>query len=232
MTIGISNDIPFILADPLRPNAQALQFSFSIPRAYVSDSLAASSANSTAFCSRIPARKAFTIERQPQSVGWFVAPRINLDLRDIAGHAGWDVGMFIAPLFSDRQYHNYFYSVAPSFATPSRPAYQASGGYAGTELLVATSRRYRDFWVGANHCQMTSMPVDPSPCVAYQGCDADSPVTWCEFAGGHTVPPFAAAAIISSASASVRVCPSTRRRITDGCARSRPTEGAHNRRHG
>ncbi len=97
----------------------------------------------------VPARKAFTIERQPQSVGWFVAPRINLDVRDIAGRAGWDVGMFIAPLFADRQYHDYFYSVAPSFATPSRPAYQAAGGYAGTELLAATSRRYREFWFGA-----------------------------------------------------------------------------------
>jgi outer membrane scaffolding protein for murein synthesis (MipA/OmpV family) len=98
---------------------------------------------------RMPVRKAYTIERQPQSVGWFVAPRINLDLRDVAGHAGWDVGMFIAPLFADRQYHDYFYSVAPPFATPSRPGYQASGGYSGSELLVATSRRYRDFWFGA-----------------------------------------------------------------------------------
>ena len=98
---------------------------------------------------RIPVRKAFTIEGQPRSVGWFVAPRINLDLRDIAGHAGWDAGMLIAPLFADRQYHDYFYSVAPSFATSSRPAYQAAGGYSGTELLAAVSRRYPNFWVGA-----------------------------------------------------------------------------------
>lgn len=98
---------------------------------------------------RIPVRKAFTIERQPQSTGWFVAPRLNLDLRDIAGHAGWDVGMLIAPLFADRQYHDYFYSVAPSYATASRPAYRAPGGYSGTELLAATSRRYRNYWVGA-----------------------------------------------------------------------------------
>ena len=98
---------------------------------------------------RVPVRKAYSIERQPQSAGWFVAPRVNLDLRDVAGHAGWDVGMFIAPLFADRQYHDYFYSVAPSFATAGRPAYRAAGGYSGTELLVATSRRYREFWIGA-----------------------------------------------------------------------------------
>jgi len=97
----------------------------------------------------IPVRRAFSIERQPRSAGWFVAPRINLDIRDIAGHVGWDVGMFVAPLFADRQYHDYFYSVASPFATPGRPAYQATGGYSGTELLVATSRRYREFWFGA-----------------------------------------------------------------------------------
>jgi outer membrane scaffolding protein for murein synthesis (MipA/OmpV family) len=98
---------------------------------------------------RIPVRKAFSIERQPQSAGWFVAPRINLDVRDIAGHAGWDIGMLVAPLFADRQYHDYFYAVAPAFATPGRPAYKAPGGYSGTELLVATSRRYRNYWFGA-----------------------------------------------------------------------------------
>jgi hypothetical protein len=39
------------------------------------------------------------------------------------------------------------------------------------------------------------MPTDPSPCVAYQGCDDGYPVTWCEFAGGHSPPSFASAAI-------------------------------------
>lgn len=53
----------------------------------------------------------------------------------------------------------------------------------------------RDYWVKANHCQAQTMPVDPSPCVAYSGCDNDAPVTFCEFMGGHNVPPFAAGAI-------------------------------------
>jgi poly(3-hydroxybutyrate) depolymerase len=65
------------------------------------------------------------------------------------------------------------------------------------DTVVATSsgEASRDFWVKANHCQMQTAPVDPSPCVAYAGCDADLPVTFCEFSGGHTVPSFAAAAI-------------------------------------
>ncbi len=37
-----------------------------------------------------------------------------------------------------------------------------------------------------NHCGEQTMPVDPSPCVTYQGCDEGYPVTWCEFDGGHS----------------------------------------------
>jgi polyhydroxybutyrate depolymerase len=70
-----------------------------------------------------------------------------------------------------------------------------SNGDNDTIVPTAQERASRDFWVSANHCQTTSAPVDPSPCVAYQGCDSGSPVTWCEFAGGHTIPPFAGSAI-------------------------------------
>jgi poly(3-hydroxybutyrate) depolymerase len=70
-----------------------------------------------------------------------------------------------------------------------------SNGDNDTVVPTAQERASRDFWVGANHCQMTSKPVDPSPCVAYDGCDPGNPVTWCEFMGGHTIPPFAGTAI-------------------------------------
>ena len=65
------------------------------------------------------------------------------------------------------------------------------------DTVVATSsgEASRDFWVKANKCQMESVPVEPSPCVAYNGCEADLPVTFCKFMGGHTVPSFAGAAI-------------------------------------
>ena len=41
----------------------------------------------------------------------------------------------------------------------------------------------------------TTAPADPSPCVAYQGCDAGYPVQWCPHDGAHVIPSFAAAAI-------------------------------------
>jgi polyhydroxybutyrate depolymerase len=70
-----------------------------------------------------------------------------------------------------------------------------SHGDNDTVVPTMSGEASRDFWVNANHCKMPPVSVDPSPCVAYPGCDADLPVTFCEFAGGHTVPPFAAAAI-------------------------------------
>jgi poly(3-hydroxybutyrate) depolymerase len=70
-----------------------------------------------------------------------------------------------------------------------------SHGDNDTVVPTASGQASRDFWVKANKCQTQTMPVEPSPCVAYQGCAADLPVTFCLFPGGHTVPPFAAAAI-------------------------------------
>ena len=46
-----------------------------------------------------------------------------------------------------------------------------------------------------NGCGTETAPIEPSPCVSYQGCTAGSPVTWCEFPGDHMVPNFAAQAI-------------------------------------
>jgi len=53
----------------------------------------------------------------------------------------------------------------------------------------------RDRVVTLNHCTTTTAATDPSPCVAYQGCDAGYPVHWCPHDGAHTIPSFAAAAV-------------------------------------
>ena len=71
----------------------------------------------------------------------------------------------------------------------------SSHGDNDTVVPTASGEASRDFWVKANKCQMDSVPVEPSPCLAYNGCEADLPVTFCKFMGAHIVPPFAAAAI-------------------------------------
>jgi outer membrane protein len=98
---------------------------------------------------RMPLRAAATVESSPRIIGWTFSPRFNVDLRDPFGLPGWNLGLLAGPLFADRRYHDYFYSVAPQFATASRPQFQAEGGYAGTQTLVALSKRYPKLWVGA-----------------------------------------------------------------------------------
>ncbi len=98
---------------------------------------------------RLPMRIAFTVDAPPQSLGWTFSPRLALDVADPAGLAGWNLGLLAGPLFADRRYDEYFYSVAPTYATPSRPAYQADGGYAGTQTTAAVSKRFKRYWFGA-----------------------------------------------------------------------------------
>lgn len=80
--------------------------------------------------------------------GWVSQPNLNLDVRDALGNPGWNLGLQAGLLFSDRRYHQYFYSVEPEFATPSRPAFSASGGYAGTQFIAALSKRFPRYWMG------------------------------------------------------------------------------------
>jgi poly(3-hydroxybutyrate) depolymerase len=64
----------------------------------------------------------------------------------------------------------------------------AMWGAHGTEdtvVPIADGRSGLQEVLTRNNCGDQTMPVDPSPCVSYQGCDEGYPVTWCEFDGGH-----------------------------------------------
>jgi outer membrane scaffolding protein for murein synthesis (MipA/OmpV family) len=98
---------------------------------------------------RMPLRVAATVESSPQWIGGTFTPRLNLDIIDPFEFSGWNLGYALGPEFADRRYNEYFYSVAPEYATASRPAYRAAGGYAGTQSLAALSKRFPKFWVGA-----------------------------------------------------------------------------------
>lgn len=98
---------------------------------------------------RLPVRAAFATDFSHVNLaGWVFQPNLNVDVRDAFGHAGWNLGLLAGPMFADKRYNQYFYGVDPAFATAARPAYNAAGGYAGTQLIVALSKRYRAFWVG------------------------------------------------------------------------------------
>ncbi len=118
----------------------------------------------------LPVRRSMTIESRPRAVGWLAAPCLDLDVTDIGGRSGWDGSVDVGPLYADAGYHRHFYSVAPAYATATRPAYQAVGGYSGTELWASATRRFPNFWVFAfaRYDSLAGAAFLPSPLVRRQ----------------------------------------------------------------
>ena len=116
---------------------------------------------------RMPLRAAFTVQAPPEYIGWTFTPRLALDIADAFGLPGWKLGFLAGPLFADRRNDEYFYSVAPQYATLTRPAYQAPGGYTGTQFITALSKRYPKYWVGAyvRHDTLAGAAFEDSPLV-------------------------------------------------------------------
>jgi hypothetical protein len=114
---------------------------------------------------RLPLREAITVERSPRAVGLTFSPNLNLDVRGFAGH--WNLGLLAGPLYADRRYHEHFYGVAPQYATATRPAYEAAGGYAGWRAVTALSRRVGNAWLGGfvRYDDLHGAAFAPSPLV-------------------------------------------------------------------
>jgi polyhydroxybutyrate depolymerase len=69
-------------------------------------------------------------------------------------------------------------------------------GTADPTVDISGDETARDQILKDNGCGTTTQPVDPSPCVSYDGCTSGYPVVWCPVDGeGHTIPSFAAGAI-------------------------------------
>jgi MipA family protein len=92
---------------------------------------------------RLPLRAAFTVQRQPQSIGWTLSPLLNLDL-DVQG---WNVGVQGGPIVSTRRFNAHFYDVQAADVTADRAAYTAKAGYGGWGVTTAASRRLGDWWL-------------------------------------------------------------------------------------
>jgi len=118
----------------------------------------------------MPLRVPITLESSPTTLGWNFSPRLNLDVENVGGYEGWNFGVGVGPLFGAAEYHEYFYSVAPRFATAGRRAYDARGGYSGTHLLAAISKRFPDYWVGAymRYDNLSNAAFADSPLVRQQ----------------------------------------------------------------
>jgi MipA family protein len=129
----------------------------------------------------LPLRAAFTVEGSPKDIGWVFHPKLNMDVTDIPGMAGWNLGLLAGPLFGDKRQHAYYYSVAPQYATAARPAYEAGSGYAGMQYLAALSKRFPKYWVGAfvRYDNLSGATFENSPLVRQKDYVAGGiAITW------------------------------------------------------
>jgi polyhydroxybutyrate depolymerase len=70
-------------------------------------------------------------------------------------------------------------------------AWIAHGENDGTVDFAEGGVATRDLWLGTNGCAATSAAVEPSPCIAYDGCTDRHPVHWCVHQEDHNWPAFA-----------------------------------------
>jgi len=97
---------------------------------------------------RLPLRGAFAVGDSITHQGWVFAPHLEFSRQDF-GFKGWTNSISFGPLFADTAYHDYFYGVAPQFATTTRPAYEGRGGYSGSRVTLITGKTFDQLWLSA-----------------------------------------------------------------------------------
>jgi len=104
--------------------------------------------------------------RYTHDLGWIVAPSVVLDVLNL-GAPGLTFSAGLGPLYATEKYHDYYYQVTNEFATPTRPAYDAHGGYSGTRLTLTLSKRFDRLWIGSfvRYDYLRGATFDDSPLV-------------------------------------------------------------------
>lgn len=98
----------------------------------------------------LPARAVFSTDFTSLShEGWVFGPRLVFEKADFISGTGLNVGISAGPLFADRGYNSYYYSVDPAYATASRPAYDAGSGYAGSSITLGLNKGYKQLVLNA-----------------------------------------------------------------------------------
>ncbi len=88
----------------------------------------------------LQARAVFSLDPD-EGVGYegvVIEPVARYELTGLLGE-GSRIRASIGPIFATEDLHDYFYDVAPRFARAGRPAFDAEGGYLGTEANIGLS---------------------------------------------------------------------------------------------
>ena len=98
----------------------------------------------------LPVRAVFSTDfSSVHHQGWVFSPRLNFELNDIIAECGVNLGLSVGPIFADKDYHDYYYTVDPAYATPSRHAYSAGSGYSGSTVTLGLNKIMNSFILNA-----------------------------------------------------------------------------------
>jgi outer membrane protein len=98
----------------------------------------------------LPVRAVFSTDfSSVRHEGWVFHPRLNFEKTDMIPGSGVNVGLSAGPMFADQDYHRYYYTVDPAFATSSRAPYAAGGGYSGSTFTVGLNKTLNPFILNA-----------------------------------------------------------------------------------
>ena len=102
-----------------------------------------------------------------ESRGGSAHPNLNFDIKNIGPGGGWNFGVAAGLLYATERFHDYYYEVAPAYVTGTRPAFDARGGYSGSRVTLALSKRFQRVWVGAfaRYDNLTGARFEDSPLV-------------------------------------------------------------------
>lgn len=94
---------------------------------------------------RIPVRSVYTLGSEGFGhQGYVFSPKLTwrkaIDT--------WITSVNLGPLWASEDYHGYYYSVAETYATASRPSYQARAGYSGFMGKLSVKRNFGSYWLG------------------------------------------------------------------------------------
>ena len=107
-----------------------------------------------------------------------------------------DIKVSLMPTLATAKYMDFFYTVDPMFATPTRPAYKADGGYLGTDLTARWKSAFKNnfayvagvrvsFYQGAANKNSPLYTQETTFSVFGEGVDEETVCIGDEFRVGH-----------------------------------------------
>lgn len=130
--------------------------------------LARNSARDRIWSVNLPLRTAVATDlKSLDGIGAVFAPYLRFEAARLGSDQHGVLDISLGLLYASEKYHDYYYEVAPAFATATRPVYNARGGYSGSRVTLAFTRHHPRYWFGAflRYDRLDSAVFEASPVV-------------------------------------------------------------------